>query len=108
MPTRTTNNRRRRPKARLRKTVMRRKTALARQRKTTSRRRKTSPSRTVPSARIIARALKAFGTRERVKRWMQVPLAQFEGRTPAQLLQTEIGARQLEILLARMGHGIAA
>ena len=101
MPSRNTNTPRRRPKPRQRKTVLR-------QRKTTPRRRKTSPRRVLPSARVYACALKAFGTREKLKRWLQVPLAQFEGRTPEQLLQTEIGVRQLELLLARIGQGIAA
>lgn len=89
------NNRRRRIKPRARKTA-------PRQRKTTQRRRKTAARRVHPGARVYARALKTFGTRERVKRWLQVPLAQFEGRTPEQLLQTEVGARQLELLLERI------
>jgi uncharacterized protein (DUF2384 family) len=96
MPSRA-HTRRRRLKPRQRKTVLR-------QRKTTSRRRKTAARGVLPGAHVYATALKAFGTRERVKRWLQVPLAQFEGRTPEQLLQTEVGARQLEILLARIGQ----
>jgi uncharacterized protein (DUF2384 family) len=49
-----------------------------------------------------------FGGKANSERWFKTPLAQFEGRTPEQMLTTEIGARQVELLLTRMVSAVAA
>jgi uncharacterized protein (DUF2384 family) len=52
--------------------------------------------------------MQTFGSKAKSERWFETPLAQFEGRTPEQMLTTEIGARQLELLLTRMVSAFAA
>lgn len=59
-------------------------------------------------ARIYALALETFGEENKAKRWLRRPLRQFRGRTPMQMLETDLGAHQVEVLLARIGHGLAA
>lgn len=59
-------------------------------------------------ARIFALALDTFGNDEKARRWLRKPLRQLGGRTPMQALETELGAHQVETILGRIGHGIAA
>jgi len=59
-------------------------------------------------ARIYALALETLGDQEKAKRWLRRPLRQFRGRTPMQLLETDLGAHQVEVLLGKIGHGLAA
>jgi putative toxin-antitoxin system antitoxin component (TIGR02293 family) len=58
--------------------------------------------------RIYALALETLGDEARAKRWLRRPLRQFGGRTPMQMLETDLGAHQVEVLLGRIGHGLAA
>jgi putative toxin-antitoxin system antitoxin component (TIGR02293 family) len=59
-------------------------------------------------ARIYALALETLGEDEKAKRWLRRPLTQFRGRTPMEMLETDLGAHQVEVLLGRIGHGLAA
>ena len=59
-------------------------------------------------ARIYAMALETLGDDEKAKRWLRRPLRQFRGRTPMEMLETDLGAYQVEVLLGRIGHGLAA
>jgi putative toxin-antitoxin system antitoxin component (TIGR02293 family) len=59
-------------------------------------------------ARIYALALETLGEEEKAKRWLRRPLRQFRGRTPMEMLETDLGAHQVEVLLGRIGHGLAA
>jgi putative toxin-antitoxin system antitoxin component (TIGR02293 family) len=59
-------------------------------------------------ARIYAMALETLGEDEKAKRWLRRPLRQFRGRTPMEMLETDLGAYQVEVLLGRIGHGLAA
>ena len=59
-------------------------------------------------ARIYALAAESFGDLEKGRRWLRKPLRQFAGRTPMAMLETELGASQVETLLGRISHGIAA
>jgi putative toxin-antitoxin system antitoxin component (TIGR02293 family) len=59
-------------------------------------------------ARIYALTLDTFGNEEKARRWLRKPLRQLGGRTAMQLLETEPGAHQVETMLGRIGHGIAA
>ena len=59
-------------------------------------------------ARIYALAAEAFGDLDKARRWLRRPLRQFAGRTPMEMIETELGAAQVETLLGRISHGIAA
>jgi putative toxin-antitoxin system antitoxin component (TIGR02293 family) len=58
--------------------------------------------------RIFAMAADTLGGEERAKDWLRRPLRQFTGRTPMEMLATDLGAHQVEVLLGRIAHGIAA
>lgn len=64
--------------------------------------------RAVRLARITALAEEAFGERKRALRWLRKPKSRFDGRTPLDLLETEIGARLIEEMLVQIDNGIFA
>ncbi len=59
-------------------------------------------------ARIYALALETFGDENKARRWLRRPLTQFRDRAPMAMLETDLGAHQVEVLLGRIGHGLAA
>ncbi len=59
-------------------------------------------------ARIFATAVETFGDEERARLWLRRPLLRFDNRTPLEMLATDLGAHQVEVLLGRIAHGIAA
>ena len=59
-------------------------------------------------ARVYARAAEVFGDRQRGETWMARPNPALGGHAPAQLLDSETGARAIEQVLGQMEHGIAA
>jgi putative toxin-antitoxin system antitoxin component (TIGR02293 family) len=58
--------------------------------------------------RIFAIAEECFGNREKAHAWLRRPTSALSGETPLELLDTEEGAREVENLLGRISHGIAA
>jgi len=58
--------------------------------------------------RVIAAAETTFGSREKAHRWLRRPTTALEGDAPLELLDTSEGSRQVERLLARIDHGLAA
>lgn len=58
--------------------------------------------------RILNEAEATFADRTRAGIWLRRPTTALGGEAPLDLLDTEIGARQVEILLGRIAHGIAA
>jgi putative toxin-antitoxin system antitoxin component (TIGR02293 family) len=64
--------------------------------------------RLVRVARVLAAAEETFGGREKAGVWLRRPTAALAGESPLQLLDTDEGARTVETLLGRIGHGIAA
>jgi uncharacterized protein (DUF2384 family) len=64
--------------------------------------RKSASTRPLYTKNVEQRAMRMFGSRERFGRWLKTPLAQYQGQTPEQLLASEWGSRQLEVLLERM------
>ncbi len=58
--------------------------------------------------RIIATAEDVFANREKAATWLRRPTTVLDGQTPLQLLDTDAGAREVEFLLTRIAHGIAA
>lgn len=59
-------------------------------------------------ARVYARAAEVFGDRQRGEAWMARPSAVLDHHAPAELLDSETGARAIERLLGQLEHGIAA
>ena len=59
-------------------------------------------------ARIFAVAEEVFGTREKAHQWLRRPTRALANEVPLDLLDTEEGAREVEIILGRIAHGIAA
>lgn len=58
--------------------------------------------------RIIATAEDVFANREKAATWLRRPTTVLDGQAPLQLLDTDAGAREVEFLLTRIAHGIAA
>lgn len=59
-------------------------------------------------ARIFALASETLGSHERAREWLRRPLHQFGGRSPLEMLATDLGSHQVEVLLGRIAHGIGA
>ncbi|MGH7103147.1 MAG: type II RES/Xre toxin-antitoxin system antitoxin [Acetobacteraceae bacterium] len=64
--------------------------------------------RLVRVARVLAAAEETFGNRDKAGTWLRRPTTALAGESPLQLLDTDEGARKVETLLGRIGHGIAA
>jgi putative toxin-antitoxin system antitoxin component (TIGR02293 family) len=64
--------------------------------------------RLVRLLRMIGQAEEVFGNAAKAHRWLRLSTAALSGNAPLDLLDTEIGARQVETLLGRIAHGIAA
>ena len=58
--------------------------------------------------RMLALAEETFGNRDKAATWLRRPTRALAGERPLELLDTEEGARQVEVLLGRIAHGIAA
>ena len=58
--------------------------------------------------RLLAAAEETFGNREKAATWLRRPTAALAGKRPLDLLDTNEGAREVETLLGRISHGIAA
>jgi putative toxin-antitoxin system antitoxin component (TIGR02293 family) len=58
--------------------------------------------------RVIAAAENTFGSLDKAHRWLRRPTTALEGDAPLELLDTSEGSRQVERLLARIDHGLAA
>jgi len=56
-------------------------------------------------ARIVALAAEHLGSRERATRWLKRPNRALGGVAPLAIIDTELGARQVENILGRIGYG---
>ena len=64
--------------------------------------------RLVRVARMLVAAEETFGSREKAGTWLRRPTTALAGERPLDLLDTDEGAREVETLLGRIAHGIAA
>lgn len=64
--------------------------------------------RLIRAARLLANAEETFGSTKKAGLWLRRPTKALGGERPLDLLDTEEGAREVEVLLGRIGHGIAA
>ena len=55
-----------------------------------------------------AQAVSVFGAEDKATTWLQRPNRALNGERPIQLLDTDLGARQVEDVLGRIEHGIAS
>lgn len=59
-------------------------------------------------ARIVARAVEVFGDQVEAKQWLNEPKLALNGRSPLEVISTEPGVEQVDIMLGRIEHGIFA
>jgi putative toxin-antitoxin system antitoxin component (TIGR02293 family) len=64
--------------------------------------------RAVRLLRIQTIAEETFGSKEKAGIWLRRPLAELDGETPLEIVQTETGARLIETILAKIAWGAAA
>jgi len=64
--------------------------------------------RVVRLARIQALAEDVFGDVEKGNRWLREPLGSLDGKSPLEVARSEVGARLVEQILAKIDWGAAA
>jgi putative toxin-antitoxin system antitoxin component (TIGR02293 family) len=57
-------------------------------------------------ARVVARAEEVLGSSERAGAWLRGPVRALGGARPLDLLDTDLGAQQVEQVLGRIEHGV--
>jgi putative toxin-antitoxin system antitoxin component (TIGR02293 family) len=57
-------------------------------------------------ARVVARAEEVLGSRERAGAWLRGTVRALGGIRPLDLLDTDLGAQQVEQVLGRIEHGV--
>lgn len=57
-------------------------------------------------ARVAAQAIEVLGDEERATSWLRTSNRALGGSTPLNLLDTDLGARQVEEVLGRIEHGV--
>lgn len=57
-------------------------------------------------ARVAAQAVAVLGTEEKAATWLRRPNRALNGEPPIRLLDTDVGARQVEDVLGRIEHGV--
>jgi putative toxin-antitoxin system antitoxin component (TIGR02293 family) len=62
--------------------------------------------RVVRVARITARAIDLLGSLEKANHWLRAPNRALGGTAPLSLLDTEVGAQQVDEVLGRIEYGI--
>jgi putative toxin-antitoxin system antitoxin component (TIGR02293 family) len=56
--------------------------------------------------RISETAGKTFGNAEFARKWLSLPNPELKNRIPIELAETDAGAREVEVVLTRIAHGI--
>ncbi len=56
-------------------------------------------------ARVAAQAFVVFGAEDKAATWLRRPNRALNGELPIDLLDTDVGARQIEDILGRIEHG---
>lgn len=62
--------------------------------------------RLVRLARVVATAAEVLGDTDRAARWLRRPNRSLGGEAPLELLDTDLGAQQVEAALGRLDHGV--
>lgn len=58
--------------------------------------------------RVFDQAVAVFGDVEQARRWLNKPRKRFDGRTPLQMLPTDVGGRMVEGMLGQIDEGMFA
>jgi len=66
------------------------------------------PAQSDRLARLVAAADETFGDAQKAISWLGRENRALDGQTPLSLVDTDFGARSVETLLGRIGHGVAA
>ncbi len=64
--------------------------------------------RAVRMARVVAQTDSVFGNQEKAMSWLRRSLKRFEGRTPIEMLATDVGSRLVEEALVQIDEGFFA
>ena len=56
--------------------------------------------------RVAAQAVAVFGTEDKAAMWLRRPNRALNGEMPIGVLDTDLGARQVEDILGRIEHGV--
>lgn len=56
--------------------------------------------------RIAVQVSEVLGGREQASRWLHTPNRALGGQMPLELLDTDLGSRQVEEILGRIEHGV--
>jgi putative toxin-antitoxin system antitoxin component (TIGR02293 family) len=59
-------------------------------------------------ARVAAQAVTALGSEEKAAAWLRRPNRALNGELPIRLLDTDVGAQQVEDVLGRLEHGVVS
>lgn len=59
-------------------------------------------------ARVAAQAFAVFGTEDKAATWLHRPNRALNGEVPIRLLDTDVGARQVEDILGRIEYGVVS
>jgi len=59
-------------------------------------------------ARVAAQAFAVFGAEDKAATWLRRPNRALNGELPINLLDTDVGARQIEDILGRIEHGVVS
>ena len=57
-------------------------------------------------AQVISQAVETLGTLDKARRWISTPNLALGGEVPLELLDTTVGAQQVEEILLRLTYGI--
>src|SRR6202453_44860 len=58
--------------------------------------------------RVYDQAVRVLGDKEKALYWLSEPKKRFEGRTPIQMLRTDLGGRMVEEMLGQIYYGMFA
>lgn len=64
--------------------------------------------RAVRLARVVAQTESVFGSKDKAMAWLRQPMKRFEGRTPIEMLVTDVGSRLVEEALVQIDEGFFA
>ena len=64
--------------------------------------------RAVRLARVIAQVESVFDNKEKAMSWLRYPMKRFEGKTPIEMLATDVGSRLVEEALVQIDEGYFA
>ncbi|MDP1593865.1 MAG: DUF2384 domain-containing protein [Gallionella sp.] len=64
--------------------------------------------RAVRMARVVAQTDSVFGSQEKAMSWLRHPHRRFDGRTPIEMLTTDVGSRLVEEALVQIDEGFFA